>query len=95
MLPEQSKVSCNNNTCANSLNVLNGLGQGRVYTKTDCGTEWNWPKNVPYSCCSQPQDLFNYYNTKELKEQNKDFPRLTVQSGGYALRGGDPQPYGL
>lgn len=95
MLPEQTKVSCNNNSCANSLNVLNGLGQGRQYAPTDCGTEWNWPKKVPYSCCSRPEDLFNYYNTKELANENKNFPRYTMQSGGYALRGGDPTPYGF
>ena len=93
MLPEQSKVQCNDKTCNSSMSVLNGLGQGRTYGPTDCGTKWNWPKNVPYSCCGQSSDLFNYYNTVEVK--NKEFPRYTVQSGGRALSGGDPTPYGL
>ena len=95
MLPEQTKVSCDSNVCKNSLNVLNGLGVGRTYTKTDCGTEWNWPKNVPYSCCGQPADLFNYYNTKEIKDANKNYPRYTTPKGADALSGGDPKPYGL
>jgi hypothetical protein len=95
MLPEQSKTTCDATVCKNSLNVLNGLGTGRTYTKTDCGTEWNWPKNVPTSCCSQSDDLFNYYNTKELTNANKAYPRFTTPTSGDALGGGDPSAYGL
>jgi hypothetical protein len=95
MLPEQSRVECDKNVCASSLNVLNGLGQGRTYSKTDCGNEWNWPKKVPYSCCSQKEDSFDYYGSKQLVDENKNFPRLTTQSGGQALTGGDPVSHGL
>jgi hypothetical protein len=94
MLPEQTKTSCDGNVCKNSLNVLNGLGVGRTYTDTDCGAQWNWPKNVPYSCCGQPVDLFNYYNSKEFKDTNKDYPRFATPEGGKVLTGGDPTPYG-
>ena len=95
MLPEQAQTKCNSSVCQNSLNVINGLGVGRKYTDTDCGAQWNWPKNVPVSTCSQPVDLFNYYNTKEVADANKNFPRMTIPDAGKALGGGDPSVYGL
>jgi hypothetical protein len=98
MVPEKISVKCDGNTCANSVNVLNGLGQGRKYSdnnesNTDCGADWQFPKNVPATKCAQPQDTFDYYNSNDVRNKGKDFERYTSQSGGLALSGGDPSQY--
>jgi hypothetical protein len=95
MLPEKSVVTCDGNSCKNSANVLDGLGQGRKYSNTQCGSQWNFPKKVPATKCAQDDDVFDYYNTKDIVDKNRNFPRNTVQSGGKALAGGDPSIYGL
>ena len=93
MLPEQSKVSCDANSCSRALNVLSGLGQGRAYSADKCGADWEFPKNVPGSCCGQSSDYFNYYNTVQVKNDNANYPRNTVVSGGRPLGGGDPRMF--
>jgi|688.fasta_scaffold389241_2 hypothetical protein len=94
MLPEKNLVQCDANTCKNSVNVLNGLGQGRKYSdNTDCGKDWSYPKNVPASKCAQSQDIFDYYNSEDVRNKGKNFVRYTSQSGGNALSGGDPSQY--
>lgn len=94
MLPEKTVVKCDGNTCKNSVNVLNGLGQGRKYSdNTDCGKDWSFPKNVPASKCAQSQDVFDYYNSADVRDKAKKFERYTSQSGGIALSGGDPSQY--
>lgn len=96
MLPEKNMLACDKNVCKNSLNVLTGLGQGRNYgNKTNCGNNWKWPKNVPYSGCAQNVDLFDYYNSTDVMKEASNFPRLTTQSGGLVLEGGDPAPYNM
>jgi len=94
MLPEKTKVTCDRNSCKNSSNVLNGLGQGRKYSNNaDCGNNWSYPKNVPPSRCAQSKDIFDYYNSKEVREQGKNNVRYTSASGGNAMEGGDPNNY--
>jgi hypothetical protein len=94
MLPEKQMVTCNTNSCSNSKNILNGLGQGRNYgDKTDCGENWKWPKNVPPTSCSQSQDLFAYYDNNNSFRLADDFSRFTDPSGGDALTGGDMSLY--
>jgi len=94
MLPEKNIVTCDKNTCRSSRNILNGLGQGRNYgNSVDCGNKWNWPKNVPYTGCAKDQDLFDYYGSTQIMKESENFPRLTSQSGGNALTGGDPKAY--
>ena len=71
-LPEKTKVTCDRNSCKNSSNVLNGLGQGRKYdsgdSNTQCGADWQFPKNIPSSNCAQDADVFDYYNGRQVRE---------------------------
>jgi len=94
MLPEKESFSCNANTCKNSINVLDGLGQGRKYSdKKDTGKPNNVSKNIPHSKCAQSQDLFDYYNSSDVRSNGVKNSRHTTQSGGVAMSGGDPSQY--
>ena len=98
MTPEQSRKSCNNNSCKTDLVNQEGLGQGRVYSEEESSCS-NWPKslpiNQPYNCCADKKSLFNYYNHVDRKAQGELIPRLTVPGGGDAMKGGDPAPFNL
>jgi hypothetical protein len=98
MLPEQSDVQCSANTCANSMRVLSGLGQGRKYdsgdSNTQCGTNWQFPKNVPSSNCAQDADVFDYYNGSQIRQAtDAKQMRYAMPSGGLPLSGGDPAAF--
>ena len=94
MLPERVNVSCDANTCKNSINVLDGLGQGRKYSNSKKANENVKPlRNIPASKCAQPQDLFDYYNSKDIRLKGSKNTRSTSQSGGVAMSGGDPTQY--
>ena len=93
MLPEQTVVNCNNNSCTTIVNDENGLGQGRVYSNEPLHCQ-NWPEslpvNQPSNCCTPPKDNFKYYPSSS---DTRPMTRLTVPSGGIALSGGDSRLY--
>ena len=89
MLPEQSVVKCDTNSCTVSSNDTSGLGQGRVYSDTPLHCP-NWPEslpvNQPKNYCTPASDNFNYYPSSK---NYKQMTRLTSPGGGIALSGGD------
>ena len=58
MLPEQSTVKCNSETCTQVLNDPKGLGQGRDYGFKDKCPKWpkKFPVNQPSNCCSNSKN---------------------------------------
>ena len=93
MLPEQSMVKCNNNSCNVSISDPNGLGQGRQYSDSPLHCS-NWPEslpvNQPNNCCTPPKDNFNYYPGST---ETNPMTRLTNPGGGISGTGGDNSLY--
>jgi len=89
MLPESSIVTCDKIGCSTIQKNPKGLGQGRNYGYNDDCVGWSkLPIGQPYNCCSDTKNLFNYYD--DIKEK---IPRTSIQGGGKAMSGGDPQSY--
>jgi hypothetical protein len=93
MLPEQTTVKCNSNSCNVSVGDPRGLGQGRQYSDAPLHCP-NWPEslpvNQPNNCCTPPADNFAYYpDSTDIEPMT----RLTVPGGGIALTGGDNALY--
>lgn len=91
MLPEKTRVVCDQHQC----NVVevdpNGFGQGRAYYLENNALlsplkkpEFDLGPNV----CTQPGDNFNYYPISK-EHENKEM-RPALPSGGNILNGGDP-----
>ena len=90
MLPEKTRVVCDQHKCEIKLVNPNGFGQGREYV-----TNGNNPilsplkesqYKLPDNACSYPFDNFNYYPTMEYNPKK----RVAVPGGGEMLKGGDP-----
>lgn len=96
MLDENTIKTCNKKNCTTSVVNKNGIGQGRYYNNNQHCNDWGKvPHNTKVSCCAESNDLFNYYNHIDTKAQGELLPRVTMPTGGDALRGGDPEPYNL
>ena len=86
MLPEQTKVVCNENTCKVTLNNSQGLGQGRLYeTKGQKPSVFDERRQakIPKNCCTSMMDNNNFY---PLDNKIKDeYGRIAIPSGGSPL----------
>lgn len=91
MLPEQTKISCDESSCKVELNNSTGLGQGRHYN-----TIHSQPKSVfderrqenqPKSCCSSLFDDAQFYPLDG--KVDSDYGRLTFPTGGKPLQASD------
>lgn len=94
MLPEESKVICNEQNCRVVQNDPNGLGQGRVYAENPppvLRTYDSPPTNLSKNYCTPDEDNFKYY--PDNKNESKEIQRNTLVSGGNVLGGGDPTVY--
>lgn len=92
MLPEQTKITCDANSCKVSLNDSKGLGQGRVYQTDEApqqSTSFDERRQakIPKSCCTTPMDNANFYPLDGKIEDN--YGRLTVPGGGKPLHVSD------
>ena len=92
MLPERSRVVCNQHTCKDVVINEDGHGQGRQYV-TDgkpnpvldplMQPEFKFGDNV----CATPSDNFNYHPINN--DERKQILRQAVPGGGVMLNGGD------
>ena len=94
MLPEKTRVVCNQHTCHEVVVDPNGHGQGREYVTTE-SNEILSPLMKPEmaledNACVSPFDSFNYYPIIENYNINA---RQAVTGGGTMLKGGDPAVY--
>jgi hypothetical protein len=94
MLPEQSRVVCDQHTCKVVTVDENGIGQGREYV-TDATNPLLSPLMKPdmkldNNACVSPFDSFNYYPIIDNYEVKT---RSAVPFGGDILKGGDPSVY--
>lgn len=99
MLPEQTKIACNANSCKVELNDTRGLGQGRKYQTqnnkpdvkrekiSNSSFEEKKQAHIPKSCCTSSLDDANYYPLDGKIED--DYGRLSIPSGGIPLRASD------
>lgn len=91
MLPERTRVVCNNHRCEVKLINENGFGEGREYVTNPPNAILDARKepefNLPNNACAYPFDNFNYYPTMEHYNVSK---RQAVPGGGAMLTGGDP-----
>lgn len=93
MLPEKTRIVCDQHQCKEVEVNPNGLGQGRAYYVENNALlspltkpEYELGPNL----CAQPGDNFNYYPiNKDL--QNSVEMRPALPSGGNILNGGDPK----
>lgn len=94
MLPEKTRVLCDQHTCKIVNIDENGVGQGREYV-TEKSNELLTPltepeMNLENNACISPFDTFNYYPIIDKYEVKK---RKAVPFGGSMLTGGDPSVY--
>ena len=65
MLPEKTRVVCNNHRCEVKLINENGFGEGREYVTNPPNAILDARKepefNLPNNACAYPFDNFNYY----------------------------------
>lgn len=98
MMPEQQVQVCNGKSCNTDFVNQNGLGVGRNYNY-NAGQCSEWPTEGPNSknsnACADSNSLFSYYGHMDTKAQGAFLPRVTMPSGGDAMKGGEPQPYNL
>lgn len=91
MLPEKTRVLCDQHKCEIKLVNKDGFGQGREYVtngQNDLLTPLKKPEfNLPDNACAYPFDNFNYYPT--MKDYNPK-KRQAIPGGGEMLTGGDP-----
>lgn len=94
MLPEKTRVVCDQHTCRVVEVNPNGHGQGREYVTE--GTNalltplTNPEMELPENACVSPFDSFNYY---PIIENYNAEARQAVTGGGTMLKGGDPSVY--
>ena len=100
MLPEQTIVECNANTCKTFTNDPNGLGVGRQYVTSDNKQamdhrtgflqgkqkEQEWMKQK-LNCCTSGIDDLQYFPYDNVVDA--DFGRATLPSGAKPMSGGD------
>ena len=94
MLPEKTRVLCDQHRCKEVLVDENGFGQGREYV-TNGKNKILDPLMEPEmklddNMCVSPFDNFNYYPV--IKNYSVDV-RVAVPGGGNVLSGGDPSVY--
>ena len=94
MLPEKTRVVCDQHTCSIVEVDKNGIGQGREYVSEESNKLlsplMNPDMDLETNACVSPFDSFNYYpviNNYSVKK------RVAVPSGGDILTGGDPSVY--
>ena len=98
MLPEQTKVVCEDNVCRWIVTDIDGLGQGRELSMEPNSTlDQQFSSIVKReddpNCCGTPSEVFNYYGDL-IKPKNSEYlDRTTAQDGGEAMHGGDPDSY--
>ena len=94
MLPEKTRVKCNQHTCEVVDVDPNGHGQGREYV-TEGQNEhlsplMKPPMELEDNACASPYDSFNYY---PIIENYNVESRQAVPFGGTMLTGGDPSVF--
>lgn len=91
MLPEQTKIACNANTCKVSLNDTRGFGQGRTYHTQSKPQKSSFDERrqakIPKSCCTSHLDDANFFPLDGTIED--DYGRLSVPGGGKPLHASD------
>lgn len=91
MLPEKTRVKCDQHKCETIVVNENGFGEGREYVtqgENPILTPLKKPEAVlPKNQCAYPFDNFNYYPT--MKDYKVD-TRQALPGGGEILGGGDP-----
>lgn len=92
MLPEKTRLVCNQHTCKEVLVNENGIGQGREYSLPNQPNSLLEPLKKPEyvfddNICTNIVDNFNYYpiDKKDVPENQ----RQAVPGGGNMLSGGD------
>ena len=94
MLPEKTRVVCDQHTCRVVEVDPNGHGQGREYVtneKNELLEPLMSPEmDLPNNACVSPFDNFNYYPI--INNYNSE-ARQAVTGGGKMLEGGDPAVY--
>ncbi len=91
MLPEQTQIQCDQNSCKVTLNDPTGLGQGRFYNTFHTPSEDVFDKRrqerEPSSCCTSSFDDFQYYPIDG--KIDTEFGRLTSPSGAFPFHASD------
>ena len=94
MLPEKTRVKCNQHTCEVVDVDPNGHGQGREYVTSEPNeilTPLMQPQmKLENNECASPYDSFNYY---PIIENYNVESRQAVPFGGSMLSGGDPNVF--
>ena len=94
MLPEKTRVVCDQHTCRVVDVDPNGHGQGREYVTTGenelLTPLMKPPMELDSNACVSPFDSFNYY---PIIENYNVESRAAVPFGGTMLKGGDPNVY--
>ena len=94
MLPEKTRVVCDQHTCKVVDVDENGIGQGREYVTEESNallTPLMKPEmDLKNNACVSPFDSFNYYPIIDNYNVKK---RPAVPFGGDILSGGDPSVY--
>jgi hypothetical protein len=93
MLPEKTRIVCDQFKCNEVLVDENGLGQGRQYSTVGENSLVDSIKEPKYifdnNVCATLEDNFNYYPVKD-RYKNEEM-RPLVPSGSNVLQGGDPK----
>lgn len=92
MLPEKTKVVCNQHTCNRLIKNENGFGEGREYSqsKNNLLEPLPEPKLKEDNICLNAHNNFKYYPYDI--NLNKDV-RNAIPSGAKILSGGDPNKF--
>ena len=95
MVPEYSRVVCDQHTCKRVVVNKNGIGEGREYSTLGKNNILEPLKKPEYelddNVCSTLEDNFNYYPYENVYD--KDEVRNVVPSGSKLLVGGDPNVF--
>ena len=94
MLPEKSRVVCDQHTCKVVQVDPNGVGQGREYDPNKKNEIlkplMEPPMKLENNACASPFDSFNYY---PIIDNYSVESRPAMPFGGSMLTGGDPNVY--
>jgi hypothetical protein len=95
MLPERTRVLCDQHTCRRILVDENGIGEGREYVTNGKKSILDPLKKPDYklddNVCTTLEDNFNYYPFENVHNDNS--VRRAGPGGGKILGGGDPNVF--
>jgi len=92
MMPSESSVYCNSQTCGPMVADISGIGQMPLQTNQPLVCPGINNPQKPKNCCTPPKNNFDYYPDDETMG-TMGVQRTASPGGGIPLNGGDPEYY--